>query len=47
MAWDVEYTNEFGDWWVGLAEGEQEDITAVVDCWQSTGPGFGFPGLPA
>ena len=26
MTWDVEYTNAFGDWWVGLAEGEPEDI---------------------
>ena len=39
MAWDIEYTNEFGDWWVGLAEGEQEDVTAVVELLAESGPG--------
>ena len=43
MAWDVEYTNEFGDWWVGLAEGEQENITAVVELLAEHGPGLRFP----
>ena len=43
MAWDIEYTNEFGDWWVGLAEGEQEDITAVVELLAEHGPGLRFP----
>ena len=43
MTWDVEYTNEFGDWWVGLAEGEQEDITAVVELLAEHGPGLRFP----
>ncbi len=31
MSWDVEYTNEFGDWWTGLAESEQDDIVAMVE----------------
>ena len=43
MAWDVEYTNEFGDWWARLAEGEQEDITAVVELLAEHGPGLRFP----
>ena len=43
MPWDVEYTNEFGDWWAGLGEGEQEDITAVVELLAEHGPGLRFP----
>jgi DNA-binding transcriptional regulator YiaG len=26
LSWDVEFTDEFEDWWVGLSEGEQDDI---------------------
>ena len=43
MAWDIEYTNEFGDWWSGLAEREQEDITAVVELLAEHGSGLRFP----
>jgi hypothetical protein len=31
MAWNVEYTDEFGAWWAELSETEQEDVGAVVD----------------
>jgi hypothetical protein len=30
MAVDVEYTDEFGDWWEDLDESEQESVDAVV-----------------
>ena len=30
MSWNVEYTDEFGTWWQGLTDGEQEDITAIA-----------------
>jgi hypothetical protein len=30
MSWDVEYTDEFGEWWAGLSEGEQESLAASV-----------------
>ena len=43
MSWDVEYTNEFGHWWSKLAEGEQDDITAMVDLLVEHGPGLPFP----
>ena len=43
MIWDVEYTNEFGDWWAGLAEGEPEDITVVVELLAEYGPQLRFP----
>ena len=28
MIWNVEYTNEFGEWYRGLSETQQDDITA-------------------
>ena len=28
MVWNVEYTNEFGEWYRGLSETQQDDITA-------------------
>ena len=43
MAWDIAYTNEFGDWWIELAESEQEEITAVVELLADHGPGLRFP----
>ena len=43
MSWSVEYTNEFGDWWTGLAEGEQEDVAAVGELLLERGPGLPFP----
>ena len=43
MSWDVEYTNEFGDWWTELAEGEQEDVAAVGELLMEHGPGLSFP----
>src|SRR5271169_486600 len=30
-AWEVEYTDDFFDWWDGLSAKEQVDIKAVVD----------------
>ncbi len=43
MSWEVEYTNEFGAWWAGLAEGQQDDVTAVVELLMEHGPGLPFP----
>ncbi len=43
MSWDVEYTDEFGAWWAGLAEGQQEDVTASVELLTSLGPNLPFP----
>ena len=31
MKWDVEYTDEFGEWWASLSEGEQESLVASVN----------------
>lgn len=43
MKWEVEYTNEFGLWWTGLSEGEQEDVTAIVELLVEQGPRLPFP----
>lgn len=43
MAWDVEYTDEFGRWWTGLAEEEQESLAASVRLLEERGPQLGFP----
>ena len=43
MAWDVEYTDEFGAWWVGLDEEEQIDIDAVVGLLEEKGPHLPYP----
>ena len=43
MSWEVEYTNEFGDWWAGLGEREQEDIAATVELLMEHGPRLPFP----
>jgi hypothetical protein len=43
MKCDVEYTNEFGDWWKTLSESEQEDVTAIVSLLEERGPQLPFP----
>ncbi|MHB1633238.1 MAG: type II toxin-antitoxin system RelE/ParE family toxin [Acidithiobacillus sp.] len=43
MTWDVEYTDEFGAWWVDLSEGEQESLAASVRLLEERGPMLGFP----
>lgn len=41
--WDVEYTDEFGGWWDGLTEAEQEDVRASINLLRSIGPSLGRP----
>jgi hypothetical protein len=43
MSWDVEYTDEFGEWWKGLSEAEQEDISATAEILMERGPDLPFP----
>ena len=30
MSWEVEFTDEFGQWWEGLTEDEQDSIDVTV-----------------
>jgi hypothetical protein len=43
MEWEVEYTDEFGEWWGSLIEGEQADVAAYVGELERRGPMLPFP----
>lgn len=43
MEWDIEYTDQFGEWWDGLSEGEQECVRASVKLLAALGPRLPFP----
>jgi hypothetical protein len=41
--WEVEYTDEFGEWWETLDENEQDAVAFSVWLLQSEGPSLKFP----
>lgn len=43
MNWEVEYTDEFDEWWSCLAETEQESVRASVKLLGELGPNLRFP----
>jgi hypothetical protein len=43
MAWDAEYTDEFGEWWDTLDVEEQDAIDVAVVLLQERGPELRFP----
>jgi len=43
MPYQVEYTDEFEDWWDTLSEGEQDDVAATVELLIDKGPTLPFP----
>ena len=43
MAWEVEYTDDFELWWLGLSEGEQASVAASVRLLEVRGPDLGYP----
>ena len=43
MSWEIEYTDEFGDWWNDLVESEQEAVRASVKLLGEFGPNLRFP----
>ena len=43
MTWDVEYTDEFGDWWASLTEDEQVSLAASVQLLEARGAALGHP----
>ena len=43
MSWEVEYADEFSQWWHGLQEPVQDSIAMVVELLESNGPKLEFP----
>lgn len=43
MAWEVEFTDEFEQWWHALSEPEQGKVDARVSLLMEHGPNLGFP----
>jgi hypothetical protein len=42
-ACEIEYTDEFAEWWNELSELEQDDIGVIVDLLAVKGTSLGFP----
>ena len=43
VMWDVEFTNEFGEWWQTMNEDEQDAVAFSVGLLESKGPSLQFP----
>ena len=43
MRWEVEYTDEFENWWDRLSEDDQERVQAAIEILESAGPALGRP----
>ena len=46
MECDVEFTQEFRDWWNTLTEDQQDDVAYSVGLLAELGPALGFPHSP-
>ena len=43
VAWDVEYTDQFAEWWQHLSEEQQVALDAMVQVLEQHGPALGPP----
>lgn len=43
MTWEIEYTDEFKEWWDVLSETQQDDIISVVQLLEDKGTNLPFP----
>jgi hypothetical protein len=43
VEWEIEFTDEFGEWWDGLTEDEQVDVAAKVEVLRRFGPALRRP----
>jgi hypothetical protein len=42
-SWDVEFTDEFGEWWAELSETDQDEVGATTELLMVHGPDLPFP----
>ena len=43
MPWEVEYTDDFGQWWQELSEGQQDAVAVRVELLMEYGPNLPYP----
>jgi hypothetical protein len=43
MSWNIEYTDEFGDWWSTLDEDQQDSVAVCVTLLEQRGPFLPHP----
>ena len=43
MAWEIEFCDEFGEWWDTLTSAEQESVDFTVSILQEVGPTLRMP----
>ena len=43
MTWEVEYTDDFEQWWLRLDTSERESVLATVGLLEARGPNLPFP----
>lgn len=43
VVWEVEFTEEFRNWWLTLAADQQDDVAHSVGLLEQLGPSLGFP----
>ena len=43
MPWDVEYTDQFGEWWHTLSAAEQGSVDVAVRLLEARGPALPYP----
>jgi hypothetical protein len=43
LGWDVEFSDEFGEWWDGLNTAEQKSVDFTVSLLQELGPTLRMP----
>jgi hypothetical protein len=43
LAWEIQFTDQFEEWWGAITPEQQAAVAAAVEVLQDTGPGLGRP----